>query len=395
MLEHGPCDEWIERVSAHADEELDEAEKGEARAHLDECDACRQWLEQVRADREVLVGNLARQKRRWGFARGVMQEVAKRRVYGHPANAAPRRWRFTAIELAVSCLVICVCAAVLFPVFSKVREKARHARCGVSSRTIAQARQAACPSNLKQICLAMLMYEDDFDAFPPHENWTEAIFPYTRNNEILICPEDKQADLGYGYNPALAGRDLKTIDDPTNTVLVYDARDGKLEQRHDDGAYYGFVDGEVKWLEDPPPGFLHQQSLGPPTRNYGLAEKLRIAYQAEQDVEVEDVPVAVMQAEREIDRRGGFLLNSDLTRNSSRLTAQIVFRVPVEEMLSTMNALAKLGAVLNRHIAGQDLTEKYVLAQRAVRSEAQKQERLGRIERRTRQTAEKLELAKK
>ena len=57
---------------------------------------------------------------------------------------------FTLIELLVVIAIIAVLAAILFPVFSQAREKAR---------------QTTCASNLKQIGLAVGMYAQDFDSF--------------------------------------------------------------------------------------------------------------------------------------------------------------------------------------------------------------------------------------
>jgi len=399
MLEREPCPDWVERVSAYADGETDEAEEREVKAHLDQCPTCRQWLEQVRADRDVVVTSVLRQKRQRGFARGVTKQVARTRGGSREVMSWWRRYRI--VHITVGSMLVVLVALVVFPVLSRDRSKARQVSSGSHLKQIfgelAKGRSASCLSNVKQICLALLMYtEDNHNLLPPHEGWTDAIFPYTRNNQILICPEDPERTLpGYDFSPALAGTDLKSIKQPATTVMVYEAKDGRPVKRHNDGLVVGYADGHVKWEKDLPAGFLEQQSLGPPTRNYGLADRLRIAYEAEEDVEVADVPVAVMQAERDISQRGGFLLDSSLTRHSERLTAQIVFRVPAEEMLATMNALAKLGAVVGRCVKGEDLTEKYVAAQSAVESEAQKQERLEKIERRTRATVEKLGLAGK
>src|SRR5438552_1398578 len=59
---------------------------------------------------------------------------------------------FTLIELLVVIAIISVLAAILFPVFARVREKAR---------------QATCQSNLKQIEAAVQMYAQDYDETLP------------------------------------------------------------------------------------------------------------------------------------------------------------------------------------------------------------------------------------
>ena len=64
----------------------------------------------------------------------------------------PSKSAFTLIELLVVIAIIAILAAILFPVFSRVRDKAR---------------QAVCTSNMKNIGMAFQMYAQDYDGkFP-------------------------------------------------------------------------------------------------------------------------------------------------------------------------------------------------------------------------------------
>jgi len=121
---------------------------------------------------------------------------------------------FTLIELLVVIAIIAVLAAILFPVFSQAREKAR---------------QATCLSNTRNIALAAYMYAQDHDErFMRHQTpcwnfgapdqykvsdpwdpllnpqWYMTIEPYTKNRQILVCP----TTVGWGYQcfPEQRGR---------------------------------------------------------------------------------------------------------------------------------------------------------------------------------------------
>lgn len=111
---------------------------------------------------------------------------------------------FTLIELLVVIAIIAILAAILFPVFSSARERAR---------------QTACLSNSKQLAIALTMYTQDYDErlpmyqFPdpsggPTYGWQWAMMPYMRSSQVLICPSaQKICDLNgasTAYDPTYA-----------------------------------------------------------------------------------------------------------------------------------------------------------------------------------------------
>ena len=142
-------------------------------------------------------------------------------------SAAFRRQRsgFTLIELLVVIAIIAILAAILFPVFAKVREKAR---------------QISCSSNLKQITLGILQYQQDYDEmFPMGETqasaadggfygWPTEVAPYLKSTAVLECPDDplagetlteawgKTEEISYAVN----GAEAADWGNPNKFVLV-------------------------------------------------------------------------------------------------------------------------------------------------------------------------------
>lgn len=134
---------------------------------------------------------------------------------------------FTLIELLVVIAIIAILAAILFPVFAKVREKAR---------------QATCQSNEKQIGLGILQYVQDYDEkFPggapgavqsaePGMGWAGAISPYIKSTGIFKCPDDTGSPvttggftaypISYAMNLYLGNEPQAVVQDPATIVLT-------------------------------------------------------------------------------------------------------------------------------------------------------------------------------
>ncbi|MGI4787507.1 MAG: DUF1559 domain-containing protein [Janthinobacterium lividum] len=166
---------------------------------------------------------------------------------------------FTLIELLVVIAIIAILAAILFPVFQKVRENAR---------------KTACLSNEKQIGLAFMMYVQDSDeTFPPSQNlnenpgliWPTFIYPYLKSGDfdgtqtlgtsgVWLCPDFPLPAQGttYGVNTSImaivpAGWNCATLaqlQTPSDTVLV--AEQGVNDSA---GAYNYFDPEEDYWTD--------------------------------------------------------------------------------------------------------------------------------------------------
>jgi len=108
----------------------------------------------------------------------------------------PQKQGFTLIELLVVIAIIAILAAILFPVFAKVREKAR---------------QTACLSNMKQMNLALLQYAEDYSETYPavgdspssgFTGWVVEVMPYIKSTKIFTCPSNPNTNNYFNTNYA-------------------------------------------------------------------------------------------------------------------------------------------------------------------------------------------------
>jgi prepilin-type N-terminal cleavage/methylation domain-containing protein/prepilin-type processing-associated H-X9-DG protein len=142
---------------------------------------------------------------------------------------------FTLIELLVVIAIISILAAILFPVFARAREKAR---------------QITCASNEKQLALAILQYNQDYDEnFPagvsnpnnpgvssPGEGlgWAGEIYSYVKSTGTFKCPDDSTSPttvdglsmvpVSYSINCNIDGGGstgtLASLNAPASTILL-------------------------------------------------------------------------------------------------------------------------------------------------------------------------------
>lgn len=216
---------------------------------------------------------------------------------------------FTLLEVLVVLFVVCVLAALLFPVGARGRENAR---------------RSSCQSNLKQIGLGVLQYVRDYDEIYPlaytdddasgdynanfDRGWMQLVQPYIKSTQVFQCPSENKdyfpplRATDYWYNaPISQNRSIAQIAKPALTVMCGDgvgmpaafvathgaiaykgnapslkyngeiwdatrATNGQGGRRHLDGINFMFCDGHVKWFKPETVGAVKVSAGGPTFR---------------------------------------------------------------------------------------------------------------------------------
>jgi prepilin-type N-terminal cleavage/methylation domain-containing protein/prepilin-type processing-associated H-X9-DG protein len=161
---------------------------------------------------------------------------------------------FTLIELLVVIAIIAILAAILFPVFAQVRDKAR---------------MASCASNARQLSLAVQLYTQDQDEVlpmacnydapltAPNRMYMGQVRPYVKNDGVFLCPSASNAaygeawaargaiPIGYsalteydstGVQGVTSASPLTLIEEPARTVLFAETPAGPIA-----GGYRGYA----------------------------------------------------------------------------------------------------------------------------------------------------------
>jgi len=156
-----------------------------------------------------------------------------------------RRVGFTLVELLVVIAIITVLVAIVLPVYSRAREKAR---------------QTACMANLHQIAMAVRMYRMDQGQYPPFydavlgQGGLNALYPaYISDRRALVCPDDRVDNQNYieQYEALLLAAD---------TMYLWEDLGFFVEHYSSYNRLYNWM-GYVWFPAGDPPNYTHQFSL--------------------------------------------------------------------------------------------------------------------------------------
>ncbi|MDQ2799923.1 MAG: hypothetical protein M3Y13_09800 [Armatimonadota bacterium] len=141
-----------------------------------------------------------------------------------------------------------ILAAILFPVFQKVRGNAR---------------LTSCEANVQQIDLGLIQYvQDNNETYPASAaGYKATISPYVKSSTVFHCPADSDESESYSLNQNLQGVSASKIKDPVHIITVYEGKNQALDFRHPhqggDLAVIALADGSVRAVSQAQMPALH------------------------------------------------------------------------------------------------------------------------------------------
>jgi hypothetical protein len=321
-----PCEKWNERLSAWLDGEGNLDERKAVEDHLAACPACRAAAEVMRCDAQDAAAALHARRASDRFAARVMGEVGVTKMSedGGETAPAPRPWLGRLLKWQRNQLVALAIASASVLLLVIV----------VANNWQAADLQVNRPSATRM---------------SPPASMSQAPAPDGRTTNAAGLPNSTSPS-------SPVPRDLSLPLPPPPTGLQDEAAGGKLPA-------------------------TPQPTIIPPELNYGLADKLMIAYTASLSLRTKEVERAMEQAELLFREYDGFVLTSQYELNDKgKATATVVGRVPSAQLGELLVDLDGLGELQTRTVNGEDLTAKQLEQIEKLGDLALKQQFLSKIE---------------
>lgn len=302
------CEDWAERLSAYLDDETTPNERAQVNKHLARCEHCRALLELMRCDVQDTKAALETRVASEGFADAVMATIIELPAtdrYAEIPLAMPKRKHFLRwLAWGTSIAAPLVLIAVILATPRMLGGRGGMRVILSASKTFPQAK-----SPQKELHAAYMSRETGHDA-------AEA-------NSLVDSSGEPDQPTNMAFTPS---HDLR-------------------------------INRDTERTSTPP-----QPSIAPPQFNYGLADKLQIAYTASVTVESPEVERALEKVEILYRQELGFVLNSSYQRSATKdpTTATVNGRVPADKLGQLLLEMDKLGLLQSRTINGEDLTAEHL-----------------------------------
>lgn len=313
-----PCEQWNERLSAYLDGEASSSERTAVEEHLAACPTCRAGSEILRCDAQDVTAALALRGASDGFAERVLAQLAVTPVVSESDQPErPSPSRWTGWHTSMKRNIIVLAFAIT----------------GV-------------------LVLVLVI----------GNNWAN-----NRPMNIAMSPSP-QASLATRL-------DQKKIDQLHSLGYLNGLSNAQDNDESKSGGKWQAQNANPELLEPPKPTII------PPALNYGLADKLMIAYTASLSIRSPEVQRSMEKAELLFQKYNGFVLNSEYTvDDKDQAAATVSGRIPSAKLGQLLVELDGLGELRARSVNGEDLTAEQLKQIEQLGDSALKQEFLTNIE---------------
>ncbi len=104
-------------------------------------------------------------------------------------------------------------------------------------------------SNLKQIGTGVVMYIQDYDEVlpSPAAKYKDLLMPYLKDEKLFHAPAAPKTEKeSYTFNTNLQGIGMEKLSNPSQTIMIYEGKNGKPDYRYEGKTVIAFADGHAR-----------------------------------------------------------------------------------------------------------------------------------------------------